>query len=163
LGRQRAGSSGRSWTPAALSVPRTLRSGHRELRQDLAVAVALGGRTGLAARRVEELIQPHVAREEEFALPPLSLLGPLTRGEDVPDPEGALALTHRLEAELDRLVREHDEIASALQGLMAAAQAEGRQGVADFAKELIRHFETEEELLYPAALLVGILLRRRTA
>ena len=110
---------------------------------------------------MEELIQPHVAREEEFAFPPLSLLGALARGEVVPDPEGALAMTDRLKTELDRLVGEHNEIAGALQGLLAAAQGEDRPAVVEFAKEFIRHFETEEDLLYPAALLVGMMLRRR--
>lgn len=146
-----------------LAVPRALRSGHLWLRQGLAGAIDRGGKTGVAARRVVELLEPHVAREEEFALPPLSLLPVLARGGTVSDEAGALAMTDRLRAEMSRMIGEHDEIAVALHALIVAAQSEGHPGIADLAKELVHYAETEEEVLYPAALLVGELLKSRRA
>ena len=43
---------------------------------------------------------------------------------------------------------------------MAAAQAENRPEFARFAEKLILHARTEEEVLYPAAILVGEWLQR---
>jgi hypothetical protein len=144
-----------------MTVPRTIKAEHLELHHELTRAVESGGPTGEAARRVADLMQPHMRKEEEFCLPPLSLLAPLAKGEPILDGGIVLAMTERLRAQFSALVREHDEIVRALQDLIVTAKANGRPEVVNFAEKLVLHAETEEEILYPAAILVGEILKLR--
>jgi hypothetical protein len=141
------------------TTPRTLRAEHRELHHELARTVEAGGRTGEAARRVADLLRDHCIKEEEFALPPLSALAALAKGAPIPDPAGILRQTERLKAEFSRLVYEHDEIVRALQVLIVTAKTDQKPEVVRFAEQLVLHAETEEEILYPAAILVGEYLK----
>jgi hypothetical protein len=145
-----------------LRIPQPLKAEHDELHQELARATAAGGRTGDAAREVARLLHPHFVKEEEFALPPLGLLAPLARGE-VPSPgavEAAIDMAGRLRAELPGMLAEHGRIVGALEALAVAAEAEGHAEITRFAGALKQHARTEEEVLYPAAILLGEHLRR---
>lgn len=146
-------------TTLTMTTPRTLRAEHRELHHELARAVEAGGRTGEAARRVADLLHDHFIKEEEFALPPLGALAALAKGASIPDPAGILRQTERLKVEFDRLVFEHDEIVRALQVLIVTAKADQKPEIVRFAEQLVLHAETEEEVLYPAAILVGEYLK----
>ena len=50
---------------------------------------------------------------------------------------------------------------NALRELETAARAEGNPGVAAFADRLVMHARNEEDVLYPAAILVGDILKAR--
>jgi hypothetical protein len=142
-------------------VPESLKIEHEELRGDLRRAAAAGGRTGEAAQQVLKVLRPHILLEEEFAIPPLTLLPRLARGEVSPDMRPYLKQAETLKAELPRMLDEHALIVSALRGLMQAAQEEGHAGFARFAQKMILHAQTEEEILYPASILVGEFLKSR--
>lgn len=146
-------------TTHTMTAPRTLRAEHREMHHEITRAVEAGGRTGEAARRVADLLHDHFIKEEEFALPPLAALSALARGAPIPDPGGILKLAERLKVELSRLVYEHDEIVRALQALIVTAKADQKPEIVRFAEQLVLHAETEEEVLYPAAILVGEYLK----
>jgi len=150
-------------TTTRISVPRTIKAEHHELHHLLTRAVESGGRIGEAALRVVDLLRPHMQKEEEFSLPPLSVLAALVKGDPIPDPELVLSMSERLRAEFVSLVREHDEIVRALQRLIVAARADGRTDIVEFAEKLVLHAEMEEEVLYPAAILAGEILRHRRA
>lgn len=141
------------------SIPEPLRAEHAELHTELAEATKAGGRVGEAAREVASRLHPHFVREEEFALPPLALLGSLATGAATPAMADVLALTDKLQAELPGMLAEHKEIVAALGDLEAAANAENKPQYARFAEKLIQHARTEEEVLYPAALLIGRYVR----
>jgi len=144
-------------------VPECLKIEHDELRDQLTRAAAAGGRTGEAAKRVQAVLRPHILLEEEFAIPPLALLPSLARGQITPDMKRFQVLSETLKAELPRMLDEHVLIIEALRGLMKAAQEEGHAGYAQFATKMILHAQTEEEILYPASILVGEILRARFA
>jgi hypothetical protein len=144
-------------------VPEALKIEHEELREQLARAASAGGRTGEAAREVQKVLRPHILLEEEFAVPPLTLLPRLARGEFHPDMKRYLAQAEMLRAELPRMLEEHGLIVEALRGLMQAAQEEGYSGYAQFARKMILHAQLEEEILYPASILVGEVLRAKFA
>ena len=144
-----------------LRIPQPLKAEHDELHEELKRATAAGGHTGEAARQVARLLHPHFVKEEEFALPPLGLLERLARGE-APSPsvaQVAVGMSERLRAELPEMLAEHRRIVGALEGLADVAEREGHSGVARFADALKQHARTEEEVLYPAAILLGDLLR----
>ena len=142
-------------------VPESLQFEHRELREHLEKAAAAPGRTGEAAREVAKVLHPHILLEAEFAMPPLTILPRLARGEVTPDMARFIDKTDAFKAELPRMLDEHKLIVEALRTLMQAAAAEKQPGAAQFAQKMIMHAQMEEEVLYPAAILVGEYLRLR--
>lgn len=142
-------------------VPESLQYEHRELREHLEKAAAAPGRTGEAAREVVQVLMPHILLEAEFAMPPLTILPRLAAGEITPDMARFIDRTDAFKAELPRMLDEHKLIVAALRTLMRAAAEEKQPGHAQFAQKMILHAQMEEEILYPAAILVGEYLRLR--
>jgi hypothetical protein len=89
------------------------------------------------------------------------LLASAARGEALPPAaaEATVRMAERLQAELPEMLAEHGRIVAALAALAAAARAEGRADLVRFAEALKRHARIEEEVLYPAAVLLGEQLR----
>ena len=96
-------------------------------------------------------------------MPALALLAPLASGHITSDMSSAAAKAETLKAELPRMLAEHKRIVDALRQLMQAATEEQQPGCARFAQKLIAHAQGEEEILYPAAILVGEYLKARLA
>jgi hypothetical protein len=143
-----------------LEIPLPLREEHEELHQHLRNATQAGGEVGDAAKALAKLMHPHFVKEDEFALPPLGLLEPLARGEATGEMAGVLKLTDRLAAELPEMLAEHKTIVTALGRLEDAARRAGRNDIVEFAHQLTLHAQTEEQVMYPAALLVGRVVRQ---
>ena len=59
------------------------------------------------------------------------------------------------------MLAEHGQMVEALRRLMQAAVEEKQPGFARLAQRLISHAQEEEEILYPAAILVGDALMAR--
>jgi hypothetical protein len=144
-----------------LPVPRALRTEHQDLHRELRRLTQAGGRVGEAARRVAELLHPHFAREEDWALPPLAALVRLAQEPATADLAPLLARAERLRAELPRMLEDHRRVMEALRALKAAARAARHAEALAFADRLRHHAEVEEQVLYPAAVLVGEYLRAR--
>ena len=107
------------------------------------------------------MLHPHFVREEQIALPPLGLLEPLARGELTEAMSAVLPMTDSLRAELPRMLDEHKAIHAATARLAEAARQESNADGAALAAALAAHAEAEEQLFYPAALLVGEVVRAR--
>jgi hypothetical protein len=142
-------------------IPKPLRDEHEALHEQLRQATRAEGEVGSRARTLANLMHPHFVKEDRIALPPLGLLGALARGEAAPEMASVLALTDQLEAELPQMLAEHKAIVVALAELRAAAERAGRSDIAEFAQELVQHARIEEEVMYPAAILVGQVVRQR--
>ena len=119
-------------------IPQPLQVEHEQLHSTLVKATKERGAVSEAAREVARLLHPHFVREEQFALPPLALLSELARGGVTPEMTEVLPMTRRLKAKL-----------------RAAAQAANLPEYERFADALALHAQTEEQVLYPAAVLVG--------
>ena len=132
---------------------------HARLHAELQAATQAGGETAEAATAVMNVLFPHLLLEAEFAIPPLALIPALARGEFEPSMSAILRKTDTLETVLPRMLEEHDLIVDGLRRLLQAASREQHPGYAAFAQRLIRHAQLEEEVLYPAALLVGRYVR----
>jgi hypothetical protein len=146
-----------------LEVPAALKVEHEKLHADLSAATKIAGKTGEAARHVAAVLHEHFEREEECALPPLALLGPIGADHITPAMQSVIALTDRLKAEMPRMLSEHKTIVHALEELARAAVAERHPEVSRFVEELTTHAKTEEQVLYPAAILVGEFLKLKFA
>lgn len=140
-------------------IPQSLKAEHAELHQELAKAVGAGGNVAEAAKVVAELLHEHFVKEEEYALPPLGLLSPLAEGKVTPEMRKFIAMSNKLKADLPHMLQEHKAIVAALNKLVAAAKQENKPEHAHFAEKLILHAQNEEEVLYPAAILVGEYLK----
>ena len=155
---------GSAWTSARDTldlIPPSILEEHEALRAALAQVSAEPGELGEAGRALAATVGPHFVKEEELALPPLGLLPALAAGEDVPDPARIIELASRLEAELPTMVEEHREIGAAIEVLIQAAEAANRPEYAGLGEEILHHARSEEEITYPAAIVVGRYLQTR--
>lgn len=141
------------------TIPNPLKLEHEELHAELATATRAGGEVGEAAKAVAKVLHDHFVKEEEFALPPLGLLSSLARGDVGEELSSVIGMTDRLKAELPKMLEEHKVVIVALKDLIAAAEAEKKPEHGRFAEKLMLHAQTEEEVLYPAAILVGEYLK----
>ncbi len=150
-------------TAGKLQIPQSVQAEHKEIHASLERATQSPGRVGAAAKELAAVLDPHFVREEQIALPPLGLLAPLAAGERLADSvlSEARAMTDSLRAELPRMLEEHKRIRAAVEKLRSAARAEKSAKIEQFAEELALHARTEEEVLYPAAVLVGDLIGAR--
>ena len=142
-------------------IPQSLQTEHHAIHAALEEAQRLPGATGEAARHLARVLHPHFVREEEIALPPLGLLAPLAAGVTPSNVAETLAMTDALKKELPQMLAEHTRIRAAVDGLRAAARAAGATRYEQLADQLALHAQTEEEVLYPAAVLVGEIIRAR--
>lgn len=138
-----------------LHTPESIANEHRELHETLARATEENGDLGLAARELERALAPHFKREEEIATPPLGLLPTLAKGRVTQDMKEVLPLTEALQRELPQMLREHDAIRQAATRFRSAAERSGHAEYVRFADQLAAHARQEEEILYPASVLVG--------
>lgn len=142
-----------------LQVPSSIAAEHHELHEELASAIKSGGKTGDAAKIVEQRLSSHFEKEEEYALPQLALLAPLAKGRVSPDMKPAIELSDKLKADMPRMLEEHKAIVEALNTLKEAAKAENKMQAISFAEKLSAHAQNEEQVMYPAAILVGEYLK----
>lgn len=146
----------------SFEVPEPMRIEHEAIHARLLRATEAPGRVGEAARELARTLGPHFERENEIALPPLALLGPLAHGSTDPAMRAVLPMTDALRAELPQMLEEHREIAAAARHLEEIARAAGNAEVESLARTIQLHARNEELVFYPAAVLVGDLVRART-
>lgn len=140
-------------------IPSSLRAEHDAIQAELEDATHAPGRVGAAAMELASVLHPHFVREQEIALPPLGLLADLAAGRRPADSAHVLDMTDALRKELPRMLEEHSRIKAAVQKLREAARAARAAKYERLADDLAHHALSEEEVLYPAALLVGDILR----
>lgn len=143
-----------------MQTPQSLAAEHRELHEVLARASKESGEIGRAAEELEKSLAPHFKREEQIATPPLGLLPTLAREEATADMRAVLSMTDALERELPQMLKEHEAIRQAVTKFRAAAVQAQREDYVRFSDGLAAHAKQEEEILYPAAVLVGRYVRR---
>ncbi len=71
-----------------------------------------------------------------------------------------LPLSETLKRELPVMLDEHRQITAAAEELRAAAVKEGSGPALRFVEKLLMHARVEEEILYPAAIVVGDMVCR---
>lgn len=150
-------------TDTIARIPESIRLEHEAIHRELVFAMRNDDPVGAAARGLATLVEPHFVREEEIALPPLGLVASLAQGEARTGMRAVLPMTDSLRAELPKMLAEHAAIREATRQLERLAGGEGNVRVVRFARALALHARMEEELLYPMAVLVGELVRLRTA
>jgi iron-sulfur cluster repair protein YtfE (RIC family) len=141
-----------------MAIPESLNEEHTHLRDVLERAVREEGALGEAAKAVMEVLKYHFEKEEQLALPPLGMLA-LSGDGSTGDVDEMIDLTGRFSEELPRMLEEHVIIAERLEVLSLEAERSGNAEYTAFARDLMHHAQLEEEIMYPASLLVGAYLR----
>lgn len=154
---------GRSAAKTIIEIPQSIQIEHETIHSTLVEATKAGGSIGAAATELADVLHPHFVREEEIALPPLGLLRPLASGVAIPEAtlSEVLKMTDALRSELPRMLEEHGRIRAAVEKLGAAARAAKSPKYERLAEDLALHAQTEEQVFYPAAILVGDMIRSR--
>ena len=148
---------------SGIEVPKSVEIEHNAIHSTLVEATKVPGPVGIAAKKLAEVLHPHFMREEEIALPPLGMLARLAAGESLSEAEVSevLNMTDALKRELPKMLEEHAKIRAAVENLGRAAEQEKKAKFQELAHELALHAQNEEEVMYPAAILVGEIIRAR--
>jgi hypothetical protein len=136
-------------------VPMSLVTEHALIISELNSAASLPGQTGVAGRRVLTLVIPHFKDEQRRVHPLLYVLPMIAAHQVDPGMADLVPIAARLRGDLDEIRRAHVAIDTALDDLYAAAWREKHQECAFLATRIRRHNQLEEEISYPAALVVG--------
>jgi hypothetical protein len=148
--------------PMVVQIPSSITQEHQEIHLQLDRATRLPGRVGEAARELATLLAPHFQREEQIALPPLGLLRAAAEGKFEPSMLTLLPSADSLTREMPGMLAEHKRIAQATTRLREVARAAGNARAERLSEQLMLHARNEEEVLYPAALMIGNWLRAQS-
>ena len=107
-------------------------------------------------------MQHHFHEEEDFVLPQLGLLPLLASGKLSGHSKEVIQLSEKLKSNLTHLNVEHQLITAYLDELKQVAAKKHLPGIIEFEKELAKHANSEEELFFPAAVLIGEYLKLKS-
>jgi hypothetical protein len=144
---------------SVLDAPLALKLDHKSLREALNRALEDKAGVGDAARAIDALLSSHFKHEEELAFKPLGLLRGVARDASSADIASAIAMTVKIEKDLPQLLDEHRAILESSKRLGDVARRERKPQFLDLADRLWLHTRIAEEVLYPAAILLGEHLR----
>jgi hypothetical protein len=144
---------------AVLEAPLALRLDHKSLREAVSRAMEDKEGVGDAARAIDVLLSSHLKHEEDLAFRPLGLLRGVAKDASSADIASATAMTVKIEKDLPLLLDEHRAILEASKRLGDVARREHKPQYLDLADRLWLHTRVAEEVLYPAAILLGEHLR----
>ena len=142
-----------------MQAPSSLAEEHRELFRGLGELASEGGETGKAVKELLAVLEPHFEKEEGAVMPLLGALRPLSEGKAIRDYSEVMSLHERFSSDYPRMLKEHAQVKKLIELVRTAAAKEGKGGVVTVMDELEHHAKVEEEVLYPAAMLVGAFAR----
>jgi hypothetical protein len=147
--------------PSPTDLPQALRVSHTRLSAALAKAVRARGQTMIAAEVVAQLFETHLYKEEKQVLRILGLLESIATNGNVTASEEDLSQWDLLEPNEKSLHQEHALLVHATERLLATARGEGLDEVVELAEQLLMRIRLDEEVFYPAALLIRDYLKRK--
>jgi hypothetical protein len=142
-------------------IPQAMRVEHDNTLQQLTALSQRHGPVGVEARKALALFKAHLAREEEFILPPLTLLHDLADGKVSPDMKWAIPMSDRVKAEREKTFQEHTQITDAMSALAAAARKAHDAAALDFAQAAVADSLTDLELIEPMSIVIGDYLKAK--
>ena len=145
--------------PGKPEVPSSIKKEHENLLAQIHGITLFQDSAGLVAIKLNDLIRHHFKEEEESALPPLGLLSLLASGRIPEQSNQIILLTDKFTSQLTHLSVEHQLIKAYMDELRQADSNGSHPEIIEFEKELHKHANTEEEVFFPAAILIGEYLK----
>lgn len=143
-------------------VPSSIRAEHQYLLDKIYKISLFQDSTGRMAIKLNELMQHHFNEEEDYVLPPLGLLPLLSTGKLPEQSKEVIVLTEKLKSQLSHMSAEHQLIKAFMAELILVASKENHPEIIEFEKEIHKHANTEEEILFPTAILIGEYLKLKS-
>lgn len=143
-----------------LKVPKAIVHGHVNLMMELNEVIAIGGSIAEKAKQLRDEMAPHFKKEEEYALPPLGLLLAFSEDNWEINADEAIKMADNLQLRLEEMKDDHANIASVMNELKLLGEEKNNFIVKMFIKSLTQHIELEDEVLYPATILIGNYLKK---
>ena len=138
-----------------LKTPESLSEEHRELFRELDKLAAEEGETGKEVKELLTVLEPHFEKEEEAAMPLLGALRPLSEGKAMRDRSEVSSLYRKFTYEYPEMLEEHRQVKKLIDKVRDSAKKTQNEDAIAMMEELEHHAAVEEEVLYPAAMLVG--------
>jgi hypothetical protein len=145
--------------PGKPEVPLSIKKEHKNLLDQIHRITLFQDSAGLVAIKLSDLMQHHFKEEEDFALPPLGLLSLLASGKIPEQSNEIILLADKLPSQLTHLSVEHQLIKAYMDELRQADTNGSHPEIIEFEKELQKHANIEEEVFFPAAILIGEYLK----
>lgn len=145
--------------PGKPAVPLVLKSEHDQFLERISRIASLQDSTGRVAKKLLELMNYHFKEEEDYVLPPLGLLPALAKRQIPEQSEKIIQLTERLKSNSAKMIAEHQMIKAYLDEMMLAGAKENHTEIAGLDLVLQKHATSEEEVFFPAAILIGEYLK----
>jgi len=120
-------------------------------------------RVAEAAGKTLELVKAHIQREQEYILPPLTLLPAIANGRVTPDMKWAVTMADRVKADHELIYQEQARITQALSLLLLAAEEEHDAEAAGLARSLVVDSLSDLELTEPMVVTIGEYVRTKLA
>lgn len=143
-------------------VPSSIKEEHQYLLDKIYKISLFQDSTGRVAIKLNDLMQHHFKEEEDYVLPPLGLLPLLSTGKLPEQSKEVIVLTEKLKSQLSHMSAEHQLIKAFMDELILVAAKENHPEIIEFEKELHKHANTEEEILFPTAILIGEYLKLKS-
>ena len=140
-------------------IPKSIKNGHKNLSSELKAIMDIRGEIGEKAKILDDIMALHFNKEEEYALPPLGFLLALSEDHWEIDSMAAIKMADRLKSKLSELKKDHENILIALHNLKIVGEQENNTDVKQFVKDLKLHASIEDQVLYPATILIGNYLK----
>lgn len=141
------------------AVPSSLKKTHSELLNQLHEFTLIKDSSTSFALKLEELMLHHFQEEENYILPPLGLLPSLAKGQLPEHSKEIITLSEKAKSQMDHMSAEHQLIIAYIEELKQASTKENQPAITEFEKEVSKHALSEEEVYFPAAIMVGIYLK----
>jgi len=139
--------------------PSSLEAEHKEVHGKLEKIVSSSGDTANVAKKVQSIMQPHFEKEEQLSISVLGALQPYVNGTLTEETRNqAIQISQQFKHEYPTMLEEHKQIVVALDNLENTAMNENRQDVISFIADLKSHAMNEEQITYPATIVIGELL-----
>lgn len=138
-----------------IKTPKAITHGHANLRTELNEIIKNYTNLEKEIHSLNETMTQHFNKEEKYGLPPLGLLLILSDGNWELDEDTIMEMTNALNSHIAELNEEHENISKNIIELKALAEKENYIDLKKFINNLEIHMELEDQVLYPAANLIG--------
>lgn len=138
-----------------IKTPKAITHGHANLCEELNKIIENYSHIEKQTRTLNEIMTKHFNKEERYALPPLGLLLTLSEGNWELGEDAVIEMTNDLDSHLGELKKEHENISENMLDLKAIAEKENYSDLKRFINDLEIHMELEDQVLYPASILIG--------
>jgi hemerythrin len=128
----------------------------------LAKAKSLSEGKDSIAVKLYEVMKYHFSEEEQYVFPPLGILPVLAEGNIPKEGDMIISLTMRFKSNSAKILAEHQMIKTLIEEYKLRSKTQNDIGFDEFERELAEHAQVEEEIYFPAAIVVGDYLKFKT-